>query len=221
MGFCQLSYIVPKFCIVGCGAVGSVFAEMLVRTGAKHLALIDGDKVDISNLNRGNFIRTDIGKYKVYVLKDKLTNLINSEIEIKIIPHHLKRHTPDIPSEAIKARDTVSDSQIVINVPDTNDARITCGELCNEVGRAGEIIKTLSIGVGIKKHFSEYTCFWNPKPLSLENAGDDGYGDYGSYTAIIMEATSVGFMMLLHHLQNPESKEFRKCHKKYRNYAPC
>ena len=41
-----------EFCVVGCGGTGAGFAEMLVRSGAKRLILIDGDRVKPSDLNR-------------------------------------------------------------------------------------------------------------------------------------------------------------------------
>ena len=41
-----------RFCIVGCGGTGANFAEMLVRTGATRLALIDGAVVKEEDLNR-------------------------------------------------------------------------------------------------------------------------------------------------------------------------
>lgn len=208
-----------KFCIVGCGAVGSIFSEILIRTGAIYLVLIDGDTVNASNLNRGSFTQVDIGKYKVCVVANRL-KLINPEVKIENVPHHLKERLPDMPSEAKRARDTVCNSEIVVNVPDTNRARITCSKLCDESGGAGKRIKTLSIGVAIGKDHSKYACFWNPKPLREENIGNDGYGNYGSYTAIVTEATSVGFMMLLHNLKNPKSDKFIEYRKTYKNYAP-
>jgi molybdopterin/thiamine biosynthesis adenylyltransferase len=38
--------------LVGCGALGSVIAEMLVRAGVGHLTLVDRDYIDASNLQR-------------------------------------------------------------------------------------------------------------------------------------------------------------------------
>lgn len=41
-----------KVVVVGCGALGSCSAEMLVRAGVEKLTLVDRDLVDISNLQR-------------------------------------------------------------------------------------------------------------------------------------------------------------------------
>lgn len=38
--------------VVGCGGIGSVVCELLVRSGVRHLTLVDPDRVEASNLNR-------------------------------------------------------------------------------------------------------------------------------------------------------------------------
>ena len=210
-----------KFCIVGCGAVGSTFAEMLIRSGAENIILIDGEKVEQTNLNRTtSFIQSDVDKYKVDVLEKKL-KAIKSDITVQKSAFHLREFNSDESQQTKYTRDLVVQSKIVVNVPDTIRARITCSKLCDEVGGYGKKIKTLFIGVHIEKDFSEYYCHWNPKAVSDEHLDKEGYGDEnGSYMAIVMEATSIGFMMLLHHLENLKSKEFINFYKKYENYKP-
>lgn len=68
--------------IVGVGGVGSIAAESLARSGIKKLVLIDGDDIDITNLNRQ--IQTNqynIGESKVKAMADHL-HRINPEIII-------------------------------------------------------------------------------------------------------------------------------------------
>ena len=65
-----------RFCIVGCGGTGANFAEMLVRTGATRLTLIDGSGVEESNLNRVfSFSYSDCGDPKVEALKRRLESI--------------------------------------------------------------------------------------------------------------------------------------------------
>ena len=210
-----------KFCIVGCGAVGCAFAEMLVRSGAKKISFIDGEIIEDTNLNRViAFVKSDVGKKKVDVLECRL-KAINSNICIQKCACHLKELDPDSSQQTKDARDLVANSHIIINVPDTNRARIICGKLCDEVGGYGTKIKTLSIGIRIEKDFCEYECHWNPKTLSEKHKDAEGYGNSnGSYMAIVMEATSIGFMILLHHLENEDSKNFTQFHRRYENYKP-
>ncbi|MGI0116619.1 ThiF family adenylyltransferase [Zooshikella sp. RANM57] len=59
--------------IVLCGAgLGSIIAEIAVRTGFRNFLLIDGDTVEAHNLNRQNYVEEDIGKPKVEALKKRL-----------------------------------------------------------------------------------------------------------------------------------------------------
>lgn len=61
--------------IIGAGGLGSNVAFMLVRSGVRHLALIDHDRVDASNLNRQAFVPEDIGSPKVAALARHLLHL--------------------------------------------------------------------------------------------------------------------------------------------------
>lgn len=62
-----------NFIIVGTGGIGTCMAYTLAFYGVKKLVLIDGDKVELSNLNRQFlFDKTDIGKHKAQALKKSL-----------------------------------------------------------------------------------------------------------------------------------------------------
>ncbi len=71
-----------KVAIVGLGALGTVSAELLTRSGV-NLTLIDRDLIELTNLQRQTlFSEKDINKPKVLVAEKKLRR-INSEIVIK------------------------------------------------------------------------------------------------------------------------------------------
>jgi len=70
-----------KIVIVGCGGVGSVLSEILVRGGFLSLVLIDNDIVDESNLARQIFFEEDIGEYKANSLEKYLIK-INKNVKI-------------------------------------------------------------------------------------------------------------------------------------------
>lgn len=75
--------------IFGVGGVGSFVCEALARTGIKNFTIVDGDTVDISNLNR-QLIATNktIGKYKVDVMKERILD-INKDASITTIKDFL------------------------------------------------------------------------------------------------------------------------------------
>lgn len=61
--------------IIGAGGLGSNVAVLLVRSGIRHLTIIDHDCVDVSNLNRQYFIPEDVGSPKVAALTRHLLRL--------------------------------------------------------------------------------------------------------------------------------------------------
>ena len=71
--------------IFGVGGVGSWCAESLVRSGIRHLTLVDSDCVCITNINRQLQATTrTVGKVKVEVLKERLLD-INPKAEIDAV----------------------------------------------------------------------------------------------------------------------------------------
>lgn len=68
--------------LAGCG-IGSVIAECALRIGFENITIVDGDKVELSNINRQNYTEQDIAISKVDAIKQRLLS-INSEANIKI-----------------------------------------------------------------------------------------------------------------------------------------
>lgn len=69
--------------LFGVGGVGSWCAESLVRSGIKHLTIVDSDTVNVTNINRQLMATTEtVGQPKVEVLKARLLAINpNAEIE--------------------------------------------------------------------------------------------------------------------------------------------
>lgn len=74
-----------KVIIFGVGGVGSWCAEGLVRSGIKHLTIVDSDRVSITNVNRQLMatVKT-VGQVKVEALKTRLLE-INPDAEIEAV----------------------------------------------------------------------------------------------------------------------------------------
>lgn len=68
--------------LFGCGGVGSWCAESLVRSGIRHLTIVDSDVVCVTNCNRQLMATSKtIGQVKVEALKERLLDL-NPHAEI-------------------------------------------------------------------------------------------------------------------------------------------
>lgn len=68
--------------IIGCGAIGSTLATMLVRMGVQELHLYDFDDVEMKNVCNQEYFDSDIGKTKLDALYETLID-INPDVEIK------------------------------------------------------------------------------------------------------------------------------------------
>ena len=91
-----MSRIAEKRVIVfGVGGVGSWCAESLVRSGIKHLTIVDSDIVCTSNINRQLMATTEtVGQVKVEVLKERLLS-INPSAEITAIHEFFTAETAE------------------------------------------------------------------------------------------------------------------------------
>ena len=80
----QKEIINSKVLIVGAGGLGCPIADYLSRAGIGTLGIADYDKVSLSNIHRQSlFDSSDVGKFKVKVIKNKLKK-INPSIKFKL-----------------------------------------------------------------------------------------------------------------------------------------
>ena len=72
--------------IIGCGAVGSLLAETLVRMGFVNITLYDFDVVCSHNIANQLYVENDIGKLKVDALAERLLAInpdLNGNLKLK------------------------------------------------------------------------------------------------------------------------------------------
>lgn len=80
--------------VLGCGALGSVVADMLARAGVGHLVLVDRDFVELTNLQRQVlFDEQDVaeGMPKAEAAKRKLAR-VNSQVKVSAIVDDINHH---------------------------------------------------------------------------------------------------------------------------------
>ncbi len=81
--------------VFGIGGVGSFTVEALVRSGVGHIAVIDDDKVCLTNINRQLIAtRKTIGKAKVEVMRDRILE-INPNCKVDIYQTFYSAETAD------------------------------------------------------------------------------------------------------------------------------
>jgi adenylyltransferase/sulfurtransferase len=114
-----------RVAIVGLGGLGSPAAMYLAATGVGTLGLIDGDRVDLSNLQRQVLYGdADVGHMKVDVASRRLRSM-NPDVSIVSYPRRL---------DSINAMDVLKDFDIVLDGTDNfptrylvNDATVLLG----------------------------------------------------------------------------------------------
>lgn len=96
--------------IVGLGAIGSVSAELILRSGIKNLTLIDRDFVEESNLQRQRYSEKDIGLLKTEALAAKLLEI---DSVAKISAHAIDLDASNV--DVLKGADIILDGTDNLN----------------------------------------------------------------------------------------------------------
>lgn len=87
--------------VVGLGGVGSFAAEFLARAGVGNMTIVDGDVVDITNINRQlPALHSTVGLSKVTVVGDRLMD-INPELNLTRLEEFL---TPERALEVVTSK---------------------------------------------------------------------------------------------------------------------
>lgn len=108
----------------GCG-IGSVIAECALRLGFENITIIDGDVVELTNLNRQNYTEADIRSSKVKTLYSRLKS-INEKANIRILNSFI---TKDNIEELVKGH------EIAINALDfSSDIPLEFDKICKKNG---------------------------------------------------------------------------------------
>ncbi len=76
--------------VVGLGGVGAYAAEMIVRAGVGKITIVDGDVVNVTNINRQlPAVLSNLGKSKAYLMGERLKD-INPTLELTVIDKFIR-----------------------------------------------------------------------------------------------------------------------------------
>ncbi len=99
---------------IGVGGLGTASAGYLAAMGVGTLILVDGDRVELSNLNRQLLYETgDVGRLKVEAARDRLED-INPECNVQCIAEHVTENN---------VQALLAPAQIVVDGSDNFPAR--------------------------------------------------------------------------------------------------
>lgn len=120
----QLKLASSSVAIVGCGGLGGYIAEELARIGVGRLVLIDGDRLEVSNLNR-QIMATElnIGQWKVDAAQERLRT-VNSEVRVDVVKGWF---------EEDRGAELFLEVDLVCDALDSLPARVGLERVCHEM----------------------------------------------------------------------------------------
>lgn len=113
---------------VGAGGTGSALVPHIARLMSQdriNYTLVDGDRVASHNINRQNFIKSDIGLYKSEVLAKRYSNAFG--VSISAIPRYL--------DEDLGKSLELCNKDIIIGCVDNNKTRVIIADSISEANR--------------------------------------------------------------------------------------
>jgi bacteriocin biosynthesis cyclodehydratase domain-containing protein len=125
---CQARLREARVAVLGVGGLGGRTALELACCGVGELWLIDGDEVEVSNLNRQiQFGEADVGRSKVEATKERL-HTFNSAIEVKTVPRRVESKE--------ELRELVTGADLVVDAADwpAHEIEQWCNAACFEAG---------------------------------------------------------------------------------------
>jgi len=140
-----------KVLIIGAGGLGSPVAMYLAASGVGNIGIIDGDQVELSNLQRQLLFTTaDIGKSKAELAKKRLL-AINPNIEIIAYNNKLN---------SVNAKKIISNYDIVADGSDNFSTRFLVNQVCFDLK------KTLVSGAvsGFSGQIATFKAYINGNP---------------------------------------------------------
>jgi adenylyltransferase/sulfurtransferase len=122
----QLRLRAARVLVVGAGGLGSPAALYLAASGIGTLGLVDGDRVDVSNLQRQVLYTTaDVGRPKAEAAAERLRAL---NPEVTIVPHAVEL-------EAANIREIFSGYDVIIDGTDRLAVRYLVNDACVLLGK--------------------------------------------------------------------------------------
>ena len=154
--------------VFGVGGVGSWCAESLIRSGIRHLTIVDSDHVCITNINRQLMATTKtVGQVKVDALKERLLS-INPSAEITAIQQVFTAETAesfalDTYDYIIDAIDSLKDKALLILMA-------TSSTHTGGVGEEPKLFSSMGAALKLNPSRIKTTEFWKVQGDPLARA---------------------------------------------------
>jgi len=169
-----------KNLVIGAGGLGCPVLQIIAAAGVGTIGVIDGDKVDISNLHRQLlYCEDDVGKRKADAATERLKKM-NSTLTYHSYPENLS---------SINALELFSKYDLIIDGSDNFATRYLVNDVCVKLDKpfiSGSVFKYQGqVGVFNYKNSATYRCLFPQPPQPGEMPNCDEIGVLGSVTSIV------------------------------------
>ena len=166
--------------VVGAGGLGSPAAFYLAAAGIGRLGIVDGDAVDLSNLQRQILHTTaDRGRRKVESARSRLLEL-NAEVEVEV---HAVRLTEENAAELMEPYDLIIDGSDNYNTKFlVNDVAVALGKPFSHAGIVRLQGQTLTV---VPPESACYRCLFEEPPAPGDVLGCQQAGILGAVAGTI------------------------------------
>lgn len=113
-----------RLTVIGCGALGSVMTEQLVRSGAGHIRIVDADRVSLDNLHRQQLYTEDDAAHGVYKVAAAAAQAVrlNSGVEVEPVPVFIDENN---------AVELLGEADLVLDATDNFAVRTLINRVCS------------------------------------------------------------------------------------------
>jgi molybdopterin/thiamine biosynthesis adenylyltransferase/rhodanese-related sulfurtransferase len=112
--------------VIGCGGLGVPVISYLTGAGIGRLGLVDGDRLEPSNLHRQTmYALADVGKLKAELAADRVRAL-NPDVDVRAYTIRL---------DAVNAPDLISQYDLVIDCTDNFTTKFLLNDYCVQLGK--------------------------------------------------------------------------------------
>ncbi len=165
----QQKLLNAKVLVIGAGGLGNAILPYLTAAGIGHIGIIDGDRVEESNLQRQVlFTENSVGELKTEILASHLGSL-NSKSDIKIYKEFL---------DAKNAVSIIGNYDVVVDATDSVSIRYLINDACilaNKPFVYGSVYRFEGqVSVFNYKNGPTYRCLFKKKHTNVTNCEDAG-----------------------------------------------
>ena len=117
----QLKLKQTKVLLIGCGGLGNAASQYLVSSGIGQLTLVDGDKVELSNLQRQLLFRDSDKRFNKAKMAARQLKQLNPYVQITAVEQHFS---------ADNAETLLANTDWVLDCTDNFKSRKLINQLC-------------------------------------------------------------------------------------------